>query len=362
MIHKILYFNTTLKYYDSVKYSEKSTEPPAENPSKTGARAARAIIDALPRHSRVSVKTDGKRLIVELGGQRLGAAWVGEGRLRDIRELLSRSPRPEIVVGRRLSPGARSGLSDAGVGWVDETGAVEIAVGPVIVSRPGRGPQPKRMNRWPRAASCVAEVLLCGTGATVAATHAKTGLSVGSCTRVLRFFADLGLLEADAARGRSSGRRVADRGRLLEAYAQAAQEATEREISVTVGVAWQDAVAGVVEAGRAWDEAGISWAATGTAAAAVLAPVLTHLGQAEVYVDARTVVGLEAVATAAELRPMPAGRLALRPFPTRCTDKLASIHDGMRTAPWPRVYADLRRVGVRGEDAAEHLRSVWDEH
>jgi len=33
----------------------------------------------------------------------------------------------------------------------------------------------------------------------------------------------------------------------------------------------------------------------------------------------------------------------------------------MRTAPWPRVYADLRRAGVRGEDAAEHLRSIWDE-
>ncbi len=345
-----------------MKHSGTGTESPAENPSKTGARAARAIIDALPRNSLVSVKIDGTRLIVKLGGKRIEAAWVGEGRLRDIRELLSRSQRPEIVIGRQLSPGAKSGLSDAGVGWVDETGAVEIAVGTVIVSRPGRGPQPKRMNRWSPAASCVAEVLLCGTDATVAATHAKTGLSVGSCTRALRFFADLGLLEADAARGRNSGRRVADRGRLLEAYAQEAQEAIERQISVTVGVAWQDAVAGVVEAGRAWDEAGISWAATGTVAAAVMAPVLTHLGQAEVYVDTKTVVGLEAAAATAELRPMPAGRLALRPFPTRCTDKLAGIHDGMRTAPWPRVYADLYRVGVRGEDAAEHLRSVWGEH
>ena len=361
MFNKSLYFNTALKYDGFVKHSGESIELPAENPPKTGARAARAIIDALPRNSLVSAKTDGTRLIVELGGQQLEAAWVGEGRLRDIREMLSRSPRPDIVIGRQLSPGARSGLSDAGVGWVDETGAAEIAVGPVIVSRPGRGPQPRRMNRWSPAAFCVAEVLLCGTGATVAATHAKTGLSVGSCARALRFFADLGLLEADAARGRSSGRRVAERGRLLEAYAQAAQEATERQISVAVGVAWQDAVAGVVKAGRAWDEAGISWAATGTAAAAVMAPVLTHLGQAEVYVDTRTFVGLEAAAAAAELRPMAAGRLVLRPFPTRCTDELARIHDGMRTAPWPRVYADLRRVGVRGEDAAEHLRSVWDE-
>jgi len=31
---------------------------------------------------------------------------------------------------------------------------------------------------------------------------------------------------------------------------------------------------------------------------------------------------------------------------------------GIRVVPWPRVYADLRLVGVRGEDAAEHLREV----
>ena len=101
MIHKILYINTIVKYYDFMKYSGTGTESPAENPSKTGARAARAIIDALPRHSRVSVKIDGTRLIVKLGGKRLEAAWVGGGRLRDIRELLSRSQRPEIVIGRQ---------------------------------------------------------------------------------------------------------------------------------------------------------------------------------------------------------------------------------------------------------------------
>ena len=117
MFNKSLSFNTALKYDGFVKHSGESIELPAENPPKTGARAARAIIDALPRNSLVSAKTDGTRLIVELGGQQLEAAWVGEGRLRDIRELLSRSPRPDIVIGRQLSPGARSGLSDAGVGW-----------------------------------------------------------------------------------------------------------------------------------------------------------------------------------------------------------------------------------------------------
>ena len=35
---------------------------------------------------------------------------------------------------------------------------------------------------------------------------------------------------------------------------------------------------------------------------------------------------------------------------------MASKKEGIHVAPWPRVYADLRLVGVRGEEAAEHLR------
>lgn len=33
-----------------------------------------------------------------------------------------------------------------------------------------------------------------------------------------------------------------------------------------------------------------------------------------------------------------------------------TIADGFRSVLWPRAYADLRISGVRGEDAAEHLR------
>ena len=65
-------------------------------------------------------------------------------------------------------------------------------------------------------------------------------------------------------------------------------------------------VPGLVKTGHDWDDAGISWAATGTAAAAVMAPLLTHVGQAEAYVNADTIVGVEAAVAAATLRAMPA--------------------------------------------------------
>jgi hypothetical protein len=55
---------------------------------------------------------------------------------------------------------------------------------------------------------------------------------------------------------------------------------------------------------------------------------------------------------------MDGGRLLLRPYPTPAGATLTLELDttGFRTVLWPRVYADLRTVGVRGEDAAEHLR------
>ena len=39
-------------------------------------------------------------------------------------------------------------------------------------------------------------------------------------------------------------------------------------------------------------------------------------------------------------------------------ERLAAVKDGLRLVPWPRAYADLRVVGVRGEEAAEHLRET----
>ena len=173
----------------------------------------------------------------------------------------------------------------------------------------------------------------------------------------MRSLTDLGLLEAPARRGRFSGRQVTDPDRLLEAYASAAERAAT-SLSLQVGVTWRDPVAGLSETGQKWNKAKLAWAATGAVAASTTAPYLTSVTTAEVYVDAESMVLLEAAAAAADLRPIEGGRLTLRPFPTVAVRELASKMDGLRVAPWPRVYVDLRQSGVRGEEAAEHLREV----
>lgn len=321
-------------------------------------RAGRTLLDVLPRSIDVDVHEDGTAVHVVLAGQRLRVGWAADGSLRRVRQLLDQDrEKLDIVTAHRLSPAARALLADNGIGWADESGAAEIAAGGIVVAREGRPQPPERVRRWTPAVMAIAEALLCGTEATVAATEEATGLSTGSCTNALRFLTDQGLLVADAKRGRASARRIDDPGQLLDAYATAV-DAAKPAPSLEVGLQGRDLLETLAGVGEAWDSAGVAWAATGVAAAAVIAPLLTSISTIEVYLDADTAAGLDARAADAELRPIAGGRLTLRPFPTASVSRLAEQREDLRIAPWPRVYADLRRAGVRGEEAAEHLREV----
>jgi hypothetical protein len=330
--------------------------------ANTGDRAVKAFLDVLPRAADVRVEEsvlDLSSVDVLVGGRPVEVKWVGDGALGDVRRALaSRRAHPDVVVARRLSSGARALLTDEGIGWVDETGAAEVAIGSIVVSRTGRPPETiKKPPGWTPAVLAVTEALLCGERGTVAATRRATGLSEGSCTNALRTLTDFGLIEAERSRGRGSARRVGDRRALLDAYASVAS-ALRPTIKLEVGVAWRDPIAGLEAAGQRWSRHDLAWAATSAAAASVLAPYLRTVTRTEVYVDTKAMVGLEAAAAVAGLKSIEGGRLILRPFPTPATDRLAETIHGIRVAPWPRVYVDLVDSGVRGEEAAEHLWEV----
>lgn len=117
-------------------------------------------------------------------------------------------------------------------------------------------------------------------------------------------------------------------------------------------------VAEIEGIGERWDRERLRWAAAGVLAASFQAPFLTQMGSATLYVDATGDLGLLAIARRAGLEPLEGGRLLLRPFPTRASARLAEDRDGIKVTSWPRTYADIRFEGVRGEEAAEHLREV----
>lgn len=329
-------------------------------PDPIAERVADAIRSVVPSSVSVRAVVTGEAVVdLLINGQRLTARWVREGWLRAIREVLNaQGPLPDIVVSRRMGPASRVVLSDAGIGWVDETGAAEVVAGSLIISRSG-SPEHKNRSRWTRSVLAVAEALLAGSRATVGATSDATGLSTGTCTNALRMLTDLGFLEASSLRGRGSARQMTDPTKLLAAYVDEAQSLL-RPLSLQVGVTWQDSVSGLAGIGKTWNNIGTDWVASGQVAAAVMAPLLTSVRSALIYVEADTVPKLEAVAAQVGLRPIEGGRLTLAPFPTVATQRLSTTVEGLRVAPWPRVFADLQTSGVRGEEAAEHLREVFD--
>jgi hypothetical protein len=151
-----------------------------------------------------------------VNNQPLRVTWIGEGWLADAKTLLEDGAETDVAIAKAMSPGARRVLAEACVGWVDESGAAEIAIGSLLVSKSGRPvEQNQRTTDWTPAVLAVAEALLCDTQATVASTQTTTGLSSGSCTNALRFLTEQGLLIADAPRGRYSARRIADFNRLI---------------------------------------------------------------------------------------------------------------------------------------------------
>lgn len=292
---------------------------------------------------------------IAVGAHSIVARWIGRGSVRDVREAIALKPRAQVLVASEMSLAARAEAASAGIGWADESGAAEIAVDEILVSRTGRRPQrPSKPAGWTPVVLSVAEALLCGTEATVSAVTATTGHSMSAVARALAFLAERGLLEASAQRGRLSGRHVVDSGELLHQYASAANALLPAN-QLRCGMLWSRPLDELEKVGARWEQAGVRWAATGAIAAHLLAPHLAELTSGEIYVDAPTTPALHNAARDGGLAPLEGGRLLLRPFPTAACSRLASVHSGLRIVPWPRAYADLHRVGVRGEEAAVHL-------
>ena len=233
-------------------------------------------------------RADAGDIIATVSGHRIRVRLVGRGWPRDVEAALSKGRRrPDVVLAPSMSPGARTTAKAAGVGWMDEHGGAEFSVRSMFVSRTGGQPLGNPVTKWSPAAFATVEAILSDIPATVSAVAAATGYSVGSAAQALAFLADLGLLISRAPRGRISARFVDDPNRLLDEYASAV-ERRKRPRVLTVGLVGRDPVGVLASLGELWTASGIEWAATGAAAASVMAPLLTQVTTAEVFVHARS--------------------------------------------------------------------------
>lgn len=332
-------------------------------------RVRRTISAVLPRDAMVDVRQrprnpDSFDASVRIGRltHRAVVGWAGEGWPADVEQLLSRVGKLDVVAAHDLSIGARDRLDEGGIGWVDETGRASLALpsGLVVVRDARDAPRPRPAAGWSRSSIAVAEAILSGVEPRVDAVQEATAFSRGATANALSMLERGGFLDRTVRHGPGSARRVSDGDALLDDYADAVAAFHAKSGPLRLHRLWDDPVDALVdELAPRLDGLGASWAATGAAAGALMAPYLSTVAVVELYVDDDTLARRAQLADALGARVVERGhRLEVRPLPNQITATAGPLIDGVCCAPPARVYADLRAKGGRPAEAAQHLREV----
>jgi hypothetical protein len=331
--------------------------------------AAEALALALERPL-VGVEELGERRLrvsVPIGkiDHQLELRWVGRGWPADVERALFEVPDPWprqlVLAGERFSPKARDVLRLRDANWVDKTGAARIeTTSGLFVLRHGRR-APTDKLRWSSSSIEIAEFLLArppGEMFNAIWLAEQTGWSHPQTTGVLRRFSDLGWVEkVGGSRGVGSGWRLAEPGRLLDAWSD--HVATHQPQALLAHRALQDPMQFLrSELASELSSQQFPWAVSGWAGLELAAPFVTAVPLLQVYIDEsafkdgrlRTLlasVGLREVEEGARVEFRRLSRLPL---------SLSESHNGIPVVDPARLYADLRALGGRGEDAADHVR------
>jgi hypothetical protein len=268
------------------------------------------------------------------------------------------------VVAPELSPGARRLLDERGINWVDETGAASLR-GEGLLVRVDRAPiskdpQPQGAS-WSQIAGLAAEAILAARPAQITtawiAEHA--GCSIARASRILAGWDQEGwTAKQGPARGRGAHRVLEHPDAMLGSWtAHVNAMPVERWFAHTTSRDLED-----VQTRLANALSGVTFGWTGWAAAQQLAPFVTQLPVLHVRVDERY--------AHRDLSPRlrdagltvtdDAGRIELWRTPGNIFGLTTPSPVGPIVS-WPRVYADLKCLGGRGDDAAEHLRDVIEQ-
>jgi hypothetical protein len=342
----------------------------AETPDIREERGAQVLRHALHRRVIVHPSPNERRtpVTVEIGNRPhdLETIWVGRGWPSDL-EVLEKIPRPwprELVVtAREFSPGALEQLAAIDANWADESGRVRIEgpTGLLIQLEPSsaRPRKEKRSFRWSPSSEQVAEYVLASGRKTLNAAEIanETGWSHAQVSNVLQRFDRQGWSEKSGAeRGRHAVRRLTDPASLLDAWAEHLGT-SERERVLAHRPLREPMNFLREELDPALTDL-MPWAASGWAGLEAAAPFVTSVPVLHVYVPDAAIhegrlaaaisqTGLRQVEEGARVEFWAASDLAL---------KLAKRAGGIPVVSAPRLYADLRSFGGRGQEAAQHVR------
>lgn len=315
----------------------------------------------------------------------LAPLWAGAGLPTDVERVRRSSAWADaatraipVLVARTLSAGVRQRLSADGVPWADETGRARITLPWLTLVLDDRVAVSAERGRdrggfaWTPGAGLVAEAVLGTVSGRWSGESAPlpriadladiTGVSGSWVSRALRAFdAEGWVAKQGPARGPSTVRVLRDPAGLLSSWAAWYRGARPEPIRAHRFL--RDAEEWLREVAGAWPEG--AWALTGGQVLERRAPFLTALPVVDVYladdvcVDRRRRadyldrVGLREVDSGERVRVWPASRESLGLF-----GRSELWRTNEPQVPDIRLYGDLFGYGVRGEEAAEHLRQV----
>lgn len=324
----------------------------------------RAVVGDVGQWQRIDVT-------LRAGGVSVLPVWAGEGFPEDVRRALLdvRSQTRDavvVVVAENLSKASRRRLEDEGIGWVDRTGA-RITAPPVFVAvdRPAGARPSGRRSLWNLTSGAVAETLLVdhtrsGAGARVDAVgglSTRTGRALAGVSRSLTGFDGAGWTQKEgAARGLGATRRLLEPSDMLSAWGawhrdrDRSRDTINAHASFRAAEVYVDEVVATLPSG--------SWCLTGAVSAQQSVPVATTVERVGLYVVPELFDRPEELLAELGARRVTRGaRLEI----VRAEPHVMAQTE--QTGSWPsasaiRVYGDLLRESLRGDEAAAQWREA----
>ena len=263
--------------------------------------------------------------------------------------------KPTVVIAAEMTGGAREILDEAGIGSIDGLGNVRLALPGLLMritgtTRPRRSATPTRLSG---KSSLVAQAMLLDVERSwrVSDLSQRCGVSAGLAHRVLQRLEDEGVVAADGA-GPRKARRVSNPAALLDLWAEEHQDDPTRRPAFLLARTTDQVIDMLCEG---LETAKVDYALTGAAAAARLAPFLTGVPVAEVWLSSTAATGElceQLGATPVESGP----NVALLQERDDAPLVFRTRETGVWTANVFRLYVDARRDPQRGREQSDHLR------
>ena len=262
---------------------------------------------------------------------------------------------PVVVVAGEMTGRAREILDEAGIGSVDGLGNVRLALPGLLlrIASIARARRPRARASLSGKSGLVVQAILLDVERSwhVSDLVQRCGVSAGLVHRVLRRLEDEGVVMAHGA-GPSKVRRLSNPAALLDLWAEEHRDHLTRQPAFVLAQTTNQMI-GALCAGLETSE--VDYALTGSAAAVRIAPFVTSVPVAEVWLastaDASEVCE-ELGATSVESGP----NVVLLQERDDAPLAFRTRQGGAWMANVFRLYVDLRRDQRRGREQSDHLR------